>query len=116
MAEALQLALVPFLNRHNRKCLMYDNAPGHRAYTTRGWLAAQKIPIFGPWPSKSPDMNQFQRAIDRTPNSPQNEAQLWRTVQEEWRNVNMWNDRHLIFSLRRRCTALAQAAGGYTKY
>ena len=123
MTEALKPALVPFVNRHNRQMtFMHDNAPEHRAHATRGWLA-HNIPIFGPWPSKSPDMNpiknlwaQLQIAIDNRPNRPQNKAQLWRAVQEEWRNVNMWDVRRLIFSMRRRCTALAQAAGGHTKY
>ena len=49
MAEALQPGLVPFLNRHNRPmAFQHDNAPGHRAHATRGWLAAQNIPVFGP--------------------------------------------------------------------
>ena len=109
MAEALKPALVPFLNRHNRHMsFMHDNAPSHRAHTTRGWLAVQNIPIFGPWPSKSPGMNpienlgtQLQRAIDRRPNSPQNEAQLWTAVQEEWRhNISMWDVRRLHSTYR----------------
>ena len=60
MTEALQPALVSFLNRHNRQMsFMHGNAPGHRTHTTRGWLAAQNIglPIFGPRPSKSLAMN-----------------------------------------------------------
>ena len=105
VAEALQPALIPFVNQHNRQMtFMHDKAPGHRAHATRGWLATHNIPVFGPWPSKSPDMNpienlwaQLQRAIDNRPNRPQNEAQLWRAVQEEWRNVNMWDVRRLIF-------------------
>ena len=41
MTEALQPALVPFVNRHNRQMtFMRDNAPGYRARATRGWLAA----------------------------------------------------------------------------
>ena len=51
MTEALQPALVPFVNCHNRQMtFMHDNAPGHRACATRGWLAAHNIPIFGPGP------------------------------------------------------------------
>ena len=122
--EALQAALTPFMNGHNRQMtLLHDNAPGHTARATRGWLAANNIPVFGPWPARSPDMNpienlwaQMEKALERRPNRPMNEAQLWRAVQQEWANVNMWDVRRLIFSMRRRCTALVQAAGGHTKY
>ena len=91
--------------------------PEDTARATRGWLAANNIPVFGPWPSKSPDMNpienlwaQMEKALERRPNRPTNEAQLWRAVQQEWANVNMWDVRRLIFSMRRWCTALVQAA------
>ena len=72
VAEALQPALIPFVNQHNRQMtFILDNAPGHRAYATRSWLATNNIPVFGSGPSKSPDMNpiedllaQLQRTID----------------------------------------------------
>ena len=56
---------------------MHDNAPGHRAHATRGWLAANNISVFGPWPARSPDMSpienlwaQLEKAIERRPNRP----------------------------------------------
>ena len=122
--EALQSAMMPYINGHNRQMsLMHDNAPGQTAGATRDSLAANNIQVFGPWPSKSPDMNpiehlwaQLENALQRRPNRPMNEEQLWQAVQEEWENVNMWDVRRLIFSMRRRCTALVEAGGGHTKY
>lgn len=122
--EALQPALIPFANGHNRPMVFQqDNAPAHRAFATRDWLTVNNIRVFGPWPANSPDMNpienlwvQLERALERRPTPPANEAQLWRALQEEWANINMWNIRRLVLSMRRRCTALVEAAGGYTCY
>ena len=61
-------------------------------------------------------MAQLERAIERRPNRPTNEAQLWRTVQEESANINMWDVLRLFFPTHRRYTALVEAAGGHTQY
>ena len=56
--EALAVGLLPFLNQHNNQMqFMQDNASPHRAHATRDWLQNHNIDVFGPWPSKSPDMN-----------------------------------------------------------
>ena len=77
VAEALQPALIPFVNQHKRQMtFMNDNAHRHRAHTSGA--GTKQHTCFGPWPSKSPDMNQIenlwaqlQRAIDNRPNRPQ---------------------------------------------
>ena len=64
------------MNGNNRQMtLLHDNAPGHTARATRGWLAANHIPVFGPWPARSPDMNaienfwaQMEKALEKRPN------------------------------------------------
>ena len=122
--EALQPALVPFVNRHNRPMtFQQDNAPAHRALTTTNWFAANNIHVFGPWPSKSPDMNpienlwdQLDRAVRRRPNPPRNPREMFQVLQEEWANLDQRCVRRLVLSMRRRCTALFEAAGGHTRY
>ena len=119
--EALQPGLLPFLNGHNRPMsFMQDNAPAHRAIETRNWLNANNVQVFDPWPANTPDienlLSQMERALQGRPNPPVNEAQLWQAVQEEWANINMFDVRRLVLSMRRRCLSLVQAAGGHTRY
>ena len=122
--EALLPGLIPFLNRHNQQVLfMQDNATPHRAHTTRAFLQANNVNVFGPWPAKSPDMNpienlwsQMETAIQRRPNRPTNRDELWQAVQDEWANINMFDVRRLVLSMRRRCSALVAAAGHHTTY
>ena len=103
---------------------MHDNAPEHRANATRGWLAANNIPVFGPWPARSPDMNpidnlwaQLETAI--LLKEDQIDQQTKHTMESSSGGMGKYQHvyvRRLIFSMRRRCTALVQAAGGHTKY
>ena len=118
-------ALLPFLNRHNQQQVLFmqDNATPHRAHTTRAFLQANNVNVFGTWPGKSPDMNpienlwsQMETAIQRRPNRPTNRDELWQAVQDEWANTNMFDVRRLVFSMRRRCSALVAAAGHHTTY
>ena len=74
-------------------------------------------------PINSPDMNpienlwsQMERALQGRPTPPVNEVQLWQAVQEEWANINMFDVRRLVLSMRRRCLSLVQATGGHTRY
>ena len=62
--EAPQPVLIPFINGHNRQMsFMQDNAPGHRAHATRGWLAANNIPVFGTCPARSPNMHPIENLL-----------------------------------------------------
>ena len=116
--------LIPFLNIHNQHVLfMQENAAPHRTRTTRAFLQANNVNIFGPWPVKSPDMNpienlwsQMKTAIQRRPHRPTNRDELCQAVQEEWANINLFDVRHLVLSMRRRCSALVNAAGHHTPY
>ena len=64
------------------------------------------------------DMNhlwaQMETALNRKVNRLTNECQRWNAVREEWANVDMFDVRRLVFSMRRRCTALAHAAAATT--
>ena len=112
MAEAVKPGIMPFVNRHNRPMtFQHENAPGNRAHATRGWLASWNIPIFGPWSSKSPDMNliknlwaKLQRTMDNRPNRPQNEMQQCRAVPEGEKISTCWISRASSF----RCVVDAQ--------
>ena len=122
--EALGPALLPFLNRHMPQMqFMQDNAPAHRAFVTRDWLRANNVQVFGPWPAKSLDMNpienlwaQMETSLQNRQHKPRNRDELWRAVQDIWININLFDIRRLVLSMRRRCNALSQAAGHHTRY
>ena len=50
------------------------------------------------------------------PQLPQDEVELYQTVRDEWENLDQDYARRLVLSMRCRCTALHNAAGGHTKY
>ena len=122
--EALEPALLPFKNAHQRRMkLMQDGATPHTARTTREWLYQHNIELFGPWPSKSPDMNPIENAwglierkIRERLHQPQNEDELYAALRDEWANLGDDYLRRLVLSMRRRVTALFTAAGGHTRY
>ena len=125
--QALANGLIPFLNNHNGNMhFMHDGAKPHTARTTTAWLAAHRVQVFGPWPSKSPDMNPIEncwgelsrrvRVRMQQQGMPHNADDLFDLVQDEWVNLDQAYVRRLVLSMRRRCVALFDADGGHTKY
>jgi len=47
---------------------------------------------------------------------PRNVQELASALVEEWGNISQQELTNLVQSMRRRCTAVLQAAGGHTRY
>ena len=75
------------------------------------------------WPALSPDMSPIEhlwdaldKAIRQRPRQPGNLQELTNAIIQEWRNIPINCVRRLIGSMRRRCLAMVNAAGGHTRY
>jgi hypothetical protein len=76
-----------------------------------------------PWPAKSQNLNPIEHVwdlLDRRVGAraipPRNVRELAGALMEEWGNISQQQLAHLVQSMRRRCTAVLNRAGGHTIY
>jgi transposase len=76
-----------------------------------------------PWPAKNPHLNPIEHVwdlLDRRVRAraipPRNVWELAVALVEEWGNISPQELANLVQSMRRRCTAVLNAAGGHTRY
>ena len=114
--------VVPFLQAHPDMTLQHDNATSHTARSVRDFLQDRNVSVL-PWPAKSPDLNPIEHVwdlLDRRVRAraipPRNVWELAGALVEEWGNISQQELANLVQSMRRRCTAVLNAAGGHTRY
>ena len=100
----------------------HDNARPHVARICRDFLANENIRVI-PWPALSSDMAPIEhlwdcldRRVRKRPHQPQNLNEMRNALNQEWRRISQANIRRLIQSLNRRCNALIDARGGFTRF
>ena len=104
----------------DRATFMQDNAPCHKAKVVMSYLSEQDFEIMD-WPSQSPDLNPIEnfwkslgvKVMDR---NPTNTEDLWVNLQEEWSKISIEDCQELIRSCSRRCAAVIESKGSFTKY
>lgn len=123
VANILQPHVLPFVQQHNPTTLQQDNAPPHRARVTQQFLTDHNIDLINPWPAVSPDLNPIEHVWDmlgRTVSNmhppPQNNDELFDALSNAWNNIPQQQLATLVHSMRRRCQAVVNAAGGHTRY
>ena len=101
----------------NKAAFMQDNAPCHKANVVMSYLSEQDFEIMD-WPPQSPDLNPIENLwktlgmkIMET-----NTEDLWVKLQEEWSKISIEDCQELIRSCSRRCTAVIERKGSFTKY
>ena len=121
--EVIRPHVLPFLARNGNPTYQQDNAPAHRAILTQNFLNQNGVNVLRPWPAVSPDLNpiehiwdQMKRTLRSMHPAPQNLPQLRAALTNIWNNIPQRNMRNLVNSMRRRCTAVLNARGGYTRY
>ena len=107
----------------NTFLFMQDNAKCHKANEVFEFLKENNIPVME-WPAQSPDLNPLEETLSSTclelfkyP-AKSLEARYWygEIMQELWYNQGMEMVEALIESMPRRCQAVIDANGGWTKY
>uniref|UniRef100_A0AAZ3QP27 Tc1-like transposase DDE domain-containing protein n=1 Tax=Oncorhynchus tshawytscha TaxID=74940 RepID=A0AAZ3QP27_ONCTS len=113
--------VVPFLQAHPDMTLQHDNATSHTARSVRDFLQDRNISVL-PWPAKSLDLNPIEHVwelLDQRVRAraipPGNIWELTGALVEEWGNISQQEQANLVQSMRRRCTAILNAAGGHTR-
>uniref|UniRef100_A0A8K9WVB2 Tc1-like transposase DDE domain-containing protein n=1 Tax=Oncorhynchus mykiss TaxID=8022 RepID=A0A8K9WVB2_ONCMY len=100
-----------------------DNAQPHVARICTQFLEAKNVQVL-PWPAYSPDMSPIDHHVwdllDRRVRAraipPRNVRELAGALVEEWGNISQQVLANLMQCMRRRCTAVLNAAGGHTRY
>ena len=95
-----------FLQAHPDMTLQHDNATSYTARSVRDFLQDRNANVM-PWPVRSPDLNLI---------PPRNVWELAGALVEEWGNISQQQLENRVQSMRRRCTAVLNAAGGNTRY
>ena len=117
--------LLPVVARHfNDKPYRFqdDNAPVHRARSTKNYIQQNSIPTTR-WPAQSPDINIIENLWLRIKRSLQNRAANVRTPEELFAAItDIWTSfepdyiKTLYNSITRRITAVIKSKGHLTKY
>ena len=118
--EILIPECIPHIRATRGMRLMQDGAPCHTARATMGLLANQRINVL-PWPALSPDLNPIEHIWDVIGRNVRERncrtvQELERAVVQEWNNVGQNICRSYVASMRQRCLAVINAAGGHTRY
>ena len=121
--EVLRTVVVPYINgRNDHVIFQQDNARPHVARDNLNYLNANNVDVMN-WPSLSPDLNHIEhlwdeldRRVRRHHVQPTTLQQLTAAIHQEWQNIPGAVVRRLVNSMRRRCQAVCNAAGGHTRY
>ena len=97
-----------------------DNAPCHKTKVVMSYLSEQEFEIMD-WPPQSPDLNPIENlwktlGVKVMERNPTNTEYLWVKLQEEWSKINIEDCQELIRSCSRRCAAVIESKGSFTKY
>ena len=104
----------------DRATFMQDNAPCHKAKVVMSYLSEQDFEIMD-WPPQSPDLNPIENLwktlrVKVMERNPSNTEDLWVKLQEGWSKISIEDCQELIRSCSRRCAAVIESKGSFTKY
>ena len=114
--------LQQFRQIHDVEYFQHDGAPSHTAKSVQKWLADNHIPVIGPWPGSSPDLNpienlwiQIKRKV--AAHSPTSAEHLQEVVKSVWiKETSLESCKNLARSMPSRILGVLKAKGKHTKY
>lgn len=113
--------ILPFLRQGNADVLQHDNARPNTARVTQDFLRRNNVQVHN-WPARSSDLSPIEHLWDclgrkvRRRYDVNNLRDLERALHQEWLNIPLQVIKRLINSMRRRCLAVINKAGGHTRY
>jgi hypothetical protein len=122
--QVLQTHLLPDWNRVGGPAAIFmeDNAPIHKAHSTKAWFRGQKIKVME-WPAYSPDLNPIEnvwgvlaRKVYANGKQFDNVVDLKTAVQEAWNDIGQEYLDNLVESMPNRVAEVIFKHGGPTKY
>ena len=104
----------------DRATFMQDNAPCYKAKVVMSYLSEQDFEIMD-WPPQRPDLNPIENlwktfGVKVMERNPTNTEDLRVKLQEEWSKISIEDCQELIRSCSRRCAAVIESQGSFTKY
>ena len=99
-----------------------ENARRHVARDNMDYLRRRNIDVL-PWPALSPDLSprehlwdQLDRRVRKHQQQPKTLDQLQAALTEEWQRIPQVSINRLVASMRRRCVAVMNSQGSFTRY
>ena len=105
--------VVHFLQSHPDMILQHDKSISHTARSVCDFLQDRNVSVL-PWPVKSLDVNPIEHVCDLLDRSVRARARNVRKLAGAL--VSQQELANLVQAMRRRCTAVLNAAGGHTRY
>ena len=120
--EVLDTEVIPLLRNLRGMQLLHDGTPAHWARATTEYLNANNLNAVDS-PPKPPDLNiieniwdELNRRIKRTGAIPTTLNQQRAKIIYEWNSLPQNYVQRYVASMRRRCLAVVNSAGGHTHY
>lgn len=120
--DILKNVMLPYVEEQMplRFQFQQDNDPKHSSKLVKEFFNVEQIPVLK-WPSQSPDLNPIENLweiVDRSlrTRNYSNKDDLFASLQEKWSNLDMGIINNLIESMPRRCQAVIENNGYFTKY
>lgn len=97
-----------------------DNDPKHRSRVVQDFFIKEKINVMK-WPSQSPDLNPIENLWEHLERlirykTYKNQDELFQSLEENWHNISEEVINKLLESMPRRCRAVIDNKGYFTKY